>query len=48
MSRYTQLSDFDKPERPTHPERYGFVVAMALCLLFDVLLVAAYFGYRAV
>jgi len=48
MNRYMQLSDLDDPERPTHRERYGFVVAVALCLLFDVLLVAAYFGYRAV
>ena len=48
MNRHMQLSDFDKPERPTHLESYGFVAAIALCLLFDVLLVAAYFGYRAV
>jgi hypothetical protein len=48
MNRYMQLSDFDKPERPTHREGYGFVVAIELCLLFDVLLVAAYLVFRAV
>jgi hypothetical protein len=48
MNRYMQLSDFDKPERPTRLDGYGFVVAIELCLLVDVLLVAAYLVFRAV
>jgi hypothetical protein len=48
MNRYMQLSDFDKPERPTRLDGYGFVVAIELCLLVDVLLVAAYLAFRAV